>query len=129
MSLPESSTGNYKRKEYADRTYLVDRESMCVSGETEGLDAVRQAADIILSVERFEYQIYSTDFGREFDGILGKESEYAQSMLKRRITEALSVDKRILSVDNFSFREDGEELYCSFDIRTVFGTAEKEVKM
>ena len=56
-------------------TWLIDKEQNQVSRMDEGLEAVRQAVEIALSVERFRWQIYSTNFGAELDDLIGKTAK------------------------------------------------------
>lgn len=46
---------------------------------------MEQAIDIILSVERYRYQIFTSNFGNELYKLIGKPREYVISMTKRRI--------------------------------------------
>lgn len=103
-------------------TWLIDKEQNQVSRMDEGLDAVRQAVEIALSVERFRWQIYSTNFGAELDGLVGEDEAYIVSELPRLIEEALSTDDRIRAVDDFSFsRTDSNSMTVTFAVHTVFG--------
>ena len=103
-------------------TWLIDKEQNQVSRMDEGLEAVRQAVEIALSVERFRWQIYSTNFGAELDDLIGVDEAYIVSELPRLIEEALSTDDRIRAVDDFSFsRTDGNSMTVTFAVHTVFG--------
>ncbi|WP_313583364.1 DUF2634 domain-containing protein [Lacrimispora sp.] len=131
-TLPESAgvvIYENKEKEYPTETYLVDKSTSTVRNIGGGLEAMKQAVEIILSVERYQYQIYTANFGRELKKLIGKPPEYVTSMLKRRVQEAFSVDKRILSVDNFLFdSSDLGTMKCTFDVKTVYGTVSGEVE-
>ena len=103
-------------------TWLIDKEQNQVSRMDEGLEAVRQAVEIALSVERFRWQIYSINFGAELDDLIGDDEAYIVSELPRLIEEALSTDDRIRAVDDFSFsRTDGNSMTVTFAVHTVFG--------
>ena len=103
-------------------TWLIDKEQNQVSRMDDGLEAVRQAVEIALSVERFRWQIYSTNFGAELDDLVGEDEAYIGSELPRLIEEALSTDDRIRAVDDFSFsRTDGNSMTVTFAVHTVFG--------
>lgn len=103
-------------------TWLIDKEQNQVSRMDDGLEAVRQAVEIALSVERFRWQIYSTNFGAELDDLVGEDEAYIVSELPRLIEEALSTDDRIRAVDDFSFsRTDGNSMTVTFAVHTVFG--------
>ena len=112
------------------KTFLIDWSSKQISGMDEGLLAMRQAVEIILQNERFEWQIYSSNFGSELETLVGDERDFIESELPRRIEDAFSSDSRILSVENFEFSEPKMgELVCRFDVRTVYGTLRAEVKV
>ena len=132
-TLPDSSSVliyESEKREYPTDTYLVDKETGTIKKIGNGLEAMKQAAEIILSVERYEHQIYSSNFGRELKKLVGKPPEYVTSMLKRRIREAFSMDSRFLSVDDFVFEAiDFGLIKCSFNIKTVYGTVSKEVEI
>lgn len=103
-------------------TWLIDKEQNQVSRMDEGLEAVRQAVEIALNVERFRWQIYSTNFGAELDDLVGEDEAYIVSELPRLVEEALSTDDRIRSVDDFSFsRTDSNSMTVTFAVHTVFG--------
>ena len=103
-------------------TWLIDKEQNQVSRMDEGLEAVRQSVEIALSVERFRWQIYSTNYGAELDDLVGEDEAYIVSELPRLIEEALSTDDRIRAVDDFSFsRTDGNSMTVTFAVHTVFG--------
>lgn len=129
-TLPEG-VGLTISVDYVDKptnTFIIDWSSRQISGMDSGLAAMRQAVEIILQNERFKWQIYTSDFGAELECLVGEEYDYIISELPRRIEEAFSVDKRILSAENFVFSEEGNgTLFCSFDVVTVFGTLREEV--
>lgn len=132
-TLPESASVTIyenESREYPTETYLVDKSTGTIKRVGGGLEAMKQAAEIILDTERYQNQIYTSNFGREIKKLIGKPPEYVASMLKRRVQEAFSIDKRFLSVDNFVF--DSTELgalKCTFDIKTVYGTVAGEVEI
>ena len=102
-------------------TWIINRNTMQVSGMDEGLEAVRQAVEIMLYTERFKWQIYSTNFGSEADTLVGDDYAYIVSELPRMVTEALSVDSRVVSVEGWAFEKSGTSLAVSFMVHTVFG--------
>jgi Protein of unknown function (DUF2634). len=114
--------------EEASRTFLIDWSARQISGMDSGLAAMQQAVDIALGIERFEWQIYSSNFGRELEDLVGEERDYIISELPRRVEEALLVDNRILSVENFEFSDaEADGVICKFDVITVFGMFGREV--
>ena len=109
------------------RTYKMSGNR--IQGYTDGLDALKQAIYKVLNTERYEYTIYSFNYGIELENLLGKDPVYVQIELKRRIRECLLRDDRITEVDNFKFEVNGDEIKCTFDVHSIFGnlTASREV--
>ena len=102
-------------------TWIIDWTSRQVRGMDAGLDAMRQAVEIILANERFQWQIYSSNIGTELHDLPGQEEAYIESELPRRIQDAFSVDDRILAVEDFVFTRQNDALQVSFIVQTVYG--------
>lgn len=119
--------------EYAElptTTFIIDWSSRQIAGIGTGLDAMRQAVEIVLANERFRWQIYDSNFGVELEGLIGDDLDYIKAEIPRRIEEAFSVDSRILSVDNYVFTETSPGvLSVSFDVQTVYGAIQEEVSI
>lgn len=101
------------------RTYKLSSDK--VQGYTDGLEALKQAIYKVLNTERYEYPIYSFNYGIELENLLGKDPVYVQIELKRRIRECLLRDDRITEVDNFKFEVNGDEIKCTFDVHSIYG--------
>lgn len=101
------------------KTYRIIDNSL--SGYVEELESLKQALYKVLKTERYEYQIYSFDYGIELEGLIGKDSDYVRIELKRRIEECLLEDERVQEVNNFEFIQDGESLICSFNVISIYG--------
>lgn len=97
------------------------KEEYRIDGYIDGLDSVAQAAFLILSTERFEYIIYSWDYGIEMVDLYGKDMPYVMSELPRRIKESLMTDNRITDVSDFEFEQNGHKLATTFTITTNVG--------
>lgn len=93
-----------------------------IQGFIDGFNALQQAIYKVLSTEKYEYPIYSFNYGIELDDLIGKDPVYVQVELKRRIKECLLQDERIISVDNFQITRSGDELTCTFDVNSIYGT-------
>jgi hypothetical protein len=74
-----------------------------------------------LDTNRYEHVIYSTNFGSELANLIGKPTSYVVPELQRLITEALTVDNRVTSVDGFSFDVKGNNVTTSFTVHTIYG--------
>lgn len=102
-------------------TWIADPVTHRIRGRGDGWEAVRQAVEIILHVERFRWQIYTPNFGTDYDGLLGTEPGYAASELQRRLEDAFLPDNRILGITDFQWTFSGVSLTAAFTVRTVFG--------
>lgn len=113
----------------ATKTYKIDFESGRVVGFCDDIEALKQAIYLILNIERYEYLIYSDNYGSELKGVIGKDRYIAESEYKRRIKEALIQDYRVDNVDNFIFYYDKDGLTVVFTIFSIYGEFEftKEV--
>lgn len=123
---------DFKMEEQPTKTYKLDHVNETARGYTDGLDAVEQAIYKILSTERYQYIMYSWNYGVELMDMYGKPVSYVCPELERRITEALTWDRRIASVDHFEFDTTKKgEVRVTFTAHTVFGDVlvEKEVSV
>ncbi len=122
---------DFKVVKQPSKTFRLDMENRRITGTVDGLEAVRQAVYCILNTERFDWLIYSWNYGVELKGLFGKPIGLVKAKIKKRIKEALQQDDRIQSVDSFAFENRGRELYVKFIVHTTIGDieAEKEVSI
>lgn len=90
-------------------------------GYIEGIEALKQAIYKVLSTERYEYPIYSFNYGIDIESLIGKDYDYVRIELKRRIEECLLEDERINAVSNFSFEREEDILKCTFEVESIYG--------
>ncbi len=112
------------------KTYKMDLDSNIINGYCDGLEAVKQAVYKILNTERYQYIIYSWNYGVEFADLFGEPVDFVCPEIERRITEALKQDDRVVSVDSFLFDVSKKHtVKVSFTVKTIFGdlNIEKEV--
>lgn len=103
-------------------TYRMQHEEGRVRGHTDGVDAIKQAIHKAIMTERYQYIMYSWNYGIELLDLFGEPVTFVCPELKRRITEALICDDRIKSVDGFEFDfpEKGV-VHVSFTAHTILG--------
>ena len=88
---------------------------------------MKQVVFKILNTERYQYIIYSWNYGIELMDLYGMPLDYVCAELQDRITEALIQDDRINSVSDFDFTFPRKgEILCTFKVHTVFGDIEAE---
>lgn len=111
------------------KTYKIDFETGKIVGFCDGIEALKQAIYLILNTERYEYLIYSDDYGSELKSLIGKDRDIAESEYKRRIKEALIQDDRINNIDNFIFNYNGDNVLIEFIVFSIYGefSIKKEV--
>lgn len=114
---------------YPSRTYALDFENKRIAGYTDGIDAVRQAVYKALRTERFQHEAYSANYGAELTGLIGTPTGYALPELERCITEALTWDSRIESVDGFEFEVRDNAVHARFTVHSIYGDTEEETEV
>lgn len=107
-------------------TYGLNIAKGNVSGKIDELQAVKQSIYKILNTERYQYLIYSWNHGVEFGDLIGESPSYAIPEIKRRITEALMQDDRIIGVDAFSFETERNRVHVTFEVSTIYGNVKTE---
>lgn len=104
------------------KTWIIDRNTMQVSCMDKGIEAVRQAVEIALNVERYKWTIYSANYGSELNDLVGEDEAYIIAEIPRLVEGALSPDSRVFSVDDYTYtRTDANSLTVSFTVHTVYG--------
>lgn len=126
--IPKIATNNinFDVKIQESKTYKVDFKNNQIRGFTDEVEAVKQAIAFILNTERYEYEIYSWNYGIELNDLYGQHISYVYPELKRRITEALIQDNRINKVDSFSFNKKSNQVTICFTVHTIFGDIEAQ---
>ena len=117
---------DFEIKEQPSKTYFMDIEAERIRSFTDDINSMKQAVFKILNTERYQYVIYSWNYGIETIDLYGQNTSYVMSELKRRITEALLWDSRIKSVDNFEFSSERGKISCKFIVHTIFGDVDAE---
>ncbi len=112
-------------EEQPTQTYQLDFERGRIYSKCDGLEAMKQAIYKILMTERYEYLIYSWNYGVEFLDLIGVNASNAYASISRRISEALLQDKRIKTVDSFEYvRPSKSKVMVSFVVTTDLGAIE-----
>ena len=110
-------------------TWIADPVTHRLRGRGDNYEAVCQAVEIIVNVERFRWQIYTPNFGVELDGLLGRDPGYAASELQRRLADAFLPDSRLLGISSFSYTFNSGILTAAVTVDTVFGPVDTTVEV
>ena len=110
--------------EYQNRTYKINinfsENEDRIAGYTDDLDAVKQAIYLILNTERYDFPIYSWDYGIELVDLIGQPMPYVMAEIPRRVEDALLQDNRIEGVRNFEFEVNKRKLHVTFEVITKY---------
>ena len=103
------------------RTLKMDHDWKTITGTIDQIQAVEQAVFLILTTERYQWLIFSWDYGVELQNLIGKDPEYCIPEIERRIREALLQDDRITAVENFEFELNKRKVLTTFTVISIFG--------
>ena len=117
---------DYEFEEIPSETYKILTDKKRIIGKCDDLEAVKQAVYLMLNTERYQYIIYSENYGVELMDLIGEPIPYVLPELKRRIAECLTQDDRIDSVDSFEFEVNKKTVHCTFTVHSNIGSFESE---
>jgi hypothetical protein len=125
-TVNDDLTADFEVITHPSLTYKINFEDETIVKTTDDLEAIKQAVYKILNTERYQYLIYSWNYGIELQELFGMPLPYVYPELKRRITEALTWDDRIEDVTDFTFSHKRGEVSATFTVHTVVGNFEAE---
>lgn len=102
----------------------LDRDKM--GNYINGIEAMKQSIYHIINTERYQYLIYSWNYGVELADLFGKPIAYCYPEIKRRITEALLHDDRVEELDSFEFTYSKGDVLVKFRAITTEGDVDVE---
>lgn len=117
---------DFEFEELPTNTFKLNDSYNQIYGFTDGLEAMKQAIYLILNIERYEYIIFSWNYGIELADLFGEPIPFVMAELERRISEALLQDSRITSVEDFEFDSERNKVFCKFKVYTIYGEIETE---
>ena len=113
---------DFEIEEQPSLTYKMDLNGDSVRGFVDEQEARKQAIFRILNTERYQFIIYPWYYGIETIDLYGEPVTYVCPELERRITEALLIDTRIISVTDFEFDlEVKGVVHTMFTVNTIYG--------
>jgi len=87
-NIPEGLT--FSLAEEPSKTYRLSEDK--IQGYVTEVDALKQAVFKVLNTEKYEYPIYSFNYGIELESLIGRDPTYVKIELMRRIRECLLED-------------------------------------
>lgn len=115
---------------FENKTYKMVLDKNRIIGQDDGIEVIKQAIYKILNTERYDFVIYSNNYGIELKELFGLPIDYVEVDAERRIKEALLQDDRIKDCIDFEFKRlDKNSLIVNFKVLTIYGELEinKEV--
>lgn len=99
MALPKTASAiDYRITTQPTKTYLMDFENRRIVGRIDGLTAMVQGVQKLLSTIRYAERIYSGDYGSELDTLIGQPFSYIKAKARVLLEEAFSADERIRGI-------------------------------
>lgn len=131
MQMQDDLVNDFEFEQQPSKTYKMNLEQMTIGGWIDGLEAVKQSVYKILNTERYDYIIYSWNYGSELTNLIGEQITFVNSKIEQKITEALLQDERIEKVSNFTFSSSKGAVIVEFTVTSSEGTfiAEKVVNI
>lgn len=109
----------------ASLTYSMKINKDRVIGNIDEIEAMKQAIYKIIFTERYNYEIYSWDYGIELKDLFGMPQSYVRAELPRRFKEALLQDERISDISDFTMNfEKRGNVSVFFVCHTIFGNVD-----
>jgi hypothetical protein len=85
------------------KTYRMTDTGHISSTKVDGEDAYVQSVWKVIHTERFLNPIYSENYGFELQDLFKESPSFAKSVIKLRLEDALKMDDRFISIENFEF--------------------------
>ncbi|MBS5801043.1 MAG: DUF2634 domain-containing protein, partial [Clostridiales bacterium] len=87
------------------KTFYIDFESKKILGMVDDKKAIEQSIYLALKTERYNYLIFSWNYGEEMNKLVGKPKDLARAELPRLLNECLLVDDRISAIEDLIITE------------------------
>lgn len=117
-------------EEYVLRDFEIDFRTMKMTGRiVEGLDAIEMWVQLALRTKRYEWLIFSWDYGEEYTELIGYSytKEYLDSEVERCITECVTQHPYITGIQDLTVTVEKDKLHIEFTLITDFGEVEIDV--
>lgn len=117
--------------ENSEITYLVDFDTNSIKGIGGGIDAFKQYVLLAMQTERYQYPIFSNNYGFQSKDLVSKNIDYIEALTQKRVEECLN-DNRVLRIKDFKFdnaKNPDKELSVDFTIDNVYGSIDYEVEV
>lgn len=107
---------------YPNRTFKMNTDVKRFSGkidEENTESVIRQAVFCMLNTQRYNSEIFSTNYGFEYQDLIGQDVDYICAVLPSRIIEVLTMDDRIEDVTDFDISVKNKSVFAKFTVVTA----------
>lgn len=126
--IDNSITNEVKTVIIPSKTYKFTEQR--ITGFVDGLEAIKQAILHILSVERYSYIIYDSNYGVELEQYSGTDLYFIEATIENTLKEALTQDNRINNVIvNQVIQQTSDTVLVDFDVICTEGIISMEVNL
>lgn len=110
------------------KTYALNFDTGRIGGMLDDREALMQFIRKAIVTERSKWRIYSDDYGCELSELLGQDvtTGFIESEVPRMVTEAIEYDDRIMAVNNVTASRQGDAIFITCDVSTIFGDVDVE---
>ncbi len=91
-----------------------------------GIEAIKVWIWSALHTQRFQYAIYSWDYGADMEQYIGSAvtSEFLETDCHDEVEETLKICPYITGISDFAVELDGSQLHMEFLVHTIYGDTE-----
>ena len=114
-------SNDFEVVEQPSKTYRLLYQKNKLSGDTDEIEALKQAIYFILNTERYDYLIYDWDYGFEIKDLVGQDPRSILPEIQKRICDALMQDTRITEITDFKFNVIKNKVSVLFAVKSIFG--------
>lgn len=119
------NTSKVEYSSYPNYEWIIDFDSQDTKDPKSELKTIEQAIRFAIETERYKFPIMGHNYGIVFEDLIGSDYSYIKSEIARRIRDALSVDDRIVTIENFKFTKTSQsDMLVTFDVKTILGNIE-----
>lgn len=122
--LPEDSiniSNGVQFIDYPSETWYIDRIKNKLGKKINGYEAVKQAVEAIFNIDRFRWQIYTPNYGMDYNGLIGNNGEFIAQEIHRRAKDAIQTDNRLNGISEYRYSISKDVLTIDFVVNTVYG--------
>ncbi len=117
---------------YPNKTFKMNETAKRFNGLIDDEDtesAIKQTVFCILNTQRYDSEIFSSDYGFEYQDLIGEDIDYVCAVLPSRIREALTMDDRIEDVTDFDISVKNKSVFAKFTVVTADEDVEVETEV